>query len=686
MSFVTKVGSTAEFDPGSADALLAVEPETGATLRTKGRLFALCEVLPPVRSGAALTREIVELVRQEYYYDLSAGIEVSLRRAARQANRRGVQMLRDAHGKIALHLACVVVVNNEMHAVRIGGTQVFLVRRARLFLPGEEPGELADFVHRTTTRRAASLGAEPDLLPAVWRQTVEAGDTVIVAAGALVAALGAEELKSAAVTLHPRSAAEHIRNRAVADGVSGGTSALFIEIAAAPSAATRVVAAAERTRLSDEVVFAETIRSRVDRVARHIPRFGAMPARVVGPVARFGQRVLMVALELMPRRKPSLPRPPDVGRARARRQHRAAAAAAAAAIVAGVALGTLAYQDYARGRVIGEYAAAFGDAQSEVAAARRAVERVPRDTESARDRLEAASARLSAAAGSPVADARRIGALAAEIDRLRDLLANVLVDLGRIASAARPVQLAQTVNGLYAADPGAGRLWRLYGDPVTTSVVIERGAGGANAPVAVLTAAGEALTVVDDGRKVWRAEGNMVVEATPPDASRWVTVTGAALFGGNLYVLDQRSGQVWKHEGGDAGRFGAGIAFLAQPLAPGARSVAVDGAVWVVDRNGELLQYRRNPAAATAQRADLLVRWQGEAVRATSVQALETQRSIYLLDAPGRRVVQLTRDGRETARAALPASLEEPTAFYVSEGQRRIYAAHGGKISVTELK
>ncbi len=380
-----------------------------------------------------------------------------------------------------------------------------------------------------------------------------------------------------------------------------------------------------------------------------------------------------------------LPRPPDVGRERARRQHRAATTAAAAAIVAGVVLGTLAYQDYVRGRGMGEYAAAFGDAQSEVAAARRAIGRVPRDTESARDRLEAASARLSAAAGSPVADPRRIGALAAEIDRLRDLLANVLVDLGRIAAAARPVQLAQTANGLYAADPGAGRLWRLYGDPVTTGVVIERGTGGMNAPVAVL-AAGEALTAVDDGRKVWRAEGNTVVDVTPPDASRWATVTGAALFGGNLYVLDERSGQVWKHEGDDTGRFGAGIAFLAQPLAPGARSIAVDGGVWVVDRNGELLQYRRNPAGATAQRVDLLIRWQGEAVRATAVQALETQRSIYLLDAPGRRVVQLTRDGREIARVTLPATLEEATAFYVSETQRRVYAAHGGKISATELK
>src|SRR5207245_11061530 len=43
-----------------------------------------------------------------------------------------------------LHCACAVVVNNELYAARIGTAQVFLVRRARLFLPGDEPGELAD--------------------------------------------------------------------------------------------------------------------------------------------------------------------------------------------------------------------------------------------------------------------------------------------------------------------------------------------------------------------------------------------------------------------------------------------------------------------------------------------------------------------------------------------------------------
>ncbi|MGH2492344.1 MAG: hypothetical protein ACRDF9_12630, partial [Candidatus Limnocylindria bacterium] len=374
LSFVTTVGSTADVRASRADVILVSEPETGATLRTKGRLYLLFEASPP-GPAEKIAREIAELTRQEYYYDLSAGIEVSLRRALRQANRRAAQRLRENRGSITLQCACAVVVNNELYTSRVGGAQVFLVRRARLFLPGDEPGELADFVHRTTTREAASLGADADVLPKVWRQSIEAGDTVILASAALVDGLGAEALKSAAVTLHPRSAAEHIHNRAVADGVAGSDAVIFIEVAQSTGAAVRLAPEPPPIVRPDEVAMADTIRSRLDALTRFPQGVVRLLRGAATPVRSAATKSVAVGLELMPRRGAALPRHPDSARSRSRRQRRAMTTLALLLLVGAAGVGALAYRDYEANRATREYQLAVASAEEFIASARRLVDR-----------------------------------------------------------------------------------------------------------------------------------------------------------------------------------------------------------------------------------------------------------------------------------------------------------------------
>jgi sugar lactone lactonase YvrE len=114
-------------------------------------------------------------------------------------------------------------------------------------------------------------------------------------------------------------------------------------------------------------------------------------------------------------------------------------------------------------------------------------------------------------------------------------------------------------------------------------------------------------------------------------------------------------------------------------------SFAVDGSFWITTTGGDVGLFKRVGLAPTATKADFVVRWTGEPVKASAIQAIDSQRSIYLLDAVGRRLVQLTRDGREVARFDLPKDLPPPTAFFVSEGQRIAYTAHGSKIAATDL-
>lgn len=685
MSIHTTVGSTTDVRAGS-DAIVVSEPEVGATLRTKGRFYFLCEVMPPGRQGAEIAREVSDLARQEYYYDLSAGIEVSLRKALRDANRRAAAKLRDHHGRIALHCACVVIVGNALYATRIGAAQIFLVRRARLFLPGDDPGELADFVHRTTTRVAEALGTELDILPTVWKQSIEPQDTVIIAGSGLVERLGAEALLNAAVTLHPRAAASHIHDRFVAEGGSGGDPALFVEIAVASGAAPRLAPPAQKTRPADEVVIAESIRSRIDSVWRHRPRVGRAVSVASAPAVHVATKSIAVGLELLPRRTPPLGRVDQHARARGARQQRITSVLALGLLAATLAIGGLVVRDFQTNQVKSDYQIIVGAVRSDLASAEGLMERKPPDQEKVKQRLDSARVHITQAATSPAADRTELALLQARVAALADRLASVIIDLANVpgGGGAKIASLTATVNGLYAADPGSGRLWRVSGDPGVAGVVLEKGKAGVGSPQVVASSEAALLTVDDQG-KVWRAEGNTVMDITPPDRQKWKSVSAVASFVGNLYVLDGQSGQLWKHEEED-GKLGPATAYLQQALQPNSvRSVAVDGAVWIVSTNGDILRFRRTGLAVAAAREDFVPRWQGEPVRATAIQAIDGQRSIYLLDAPGRRIVQLGRDGREIARFTLPAELPEATTFYVSEGLKTAYTTHGSKIAATDL-
>ncbi len=684
LSFITTVGSTADVRASTADVMLVSEPETGATLRTKGRLYLLVEATPPA-PAEKIAREIAELVRQEYYYDLSAGIEVSLRRALRQANRRAAQRLREHRGGVTLQCACAVVVNNELYTSRVGGAQVFLVRRARLFLPGDEPGELADFVHRTTTREATSLGADADVLPKVWRQSIEAGDTVILASAALVDGLGAETLKNAAVTLHPRSAAAHIHNRAVADGVVGSDAAIFIEVAPSTGAAARLAPEPPPIVRPAEIAMADTIRSRLDGLMRIPQQLTRLVRGATTPVTSAATKSVAVGLELMPRRGAALPRHPDTARSRSRRQRRAMTTLAVLLLVAATGVGALAYRDYESTRASREYQLAVVNAEDLLASAHRLADRKPPDPDGARDRLARASEKIDEAARSPHADADHLASLRADITALNDRLDGVILDLHRFASGTKLAQVVGNVNGLYVSDPGAGMLWRVFGDPIQQGPVLQRGVKGVGSPVQVAV---QDLVVysLDDAGKLWRAEGNEVGDVTPSDSGKWKTPAGLSVFTGNLYILDSETGQLWKHESNDGVQFGPAIGYLTTPLAPNtARALAVDGDVWIVTTAGDVQRFRRSPLVTTAARIDFAPRWEGTAPRANAIQAIDAQRSIYVLDSVGKLVVQLTRDGRELARFALPPGLAPASAFYVSESLQVAYTLHGTKIVATSI-
>jgi sugar lactone lactonase YvrE len=201
----------------------------------------------------------------------------------------------------------------------------------------------------------------------------------------------------------------------------------------------------------------------------------------------------------------------------------------------------------------------------------------------------------------------------------------------------------------------------------------------------VVTSQGEALLSLDDARRMWRAEGNTVKEIPLAKTDTWKSVGPVATFAGNIYILDPKAGQLWRYEPDFAGELGDPIGFLPQALpADAARGLAVDGDIWILTDTGEVQRYRRQGIDRVLTRLPLTLTWNGPALRPTYIQAIDSQRSIWLLDATARVVAQVTRDGREVARFSLPDRLPDATAFFVSEGQHTAYSVHGAKIVATD--
>jgi len=217
-----KLGVVAEHDrlEDSPDTLVIVEPSVGSVARSKGHLYLLVTSRISSRHALEATRLAAETIRNEYYYDESAGIRVCLQKAiatankrlAHQADRLGLKTT-DGNGPIGVGVA--VVRGSEMYVATVGPAEAYLIRQARL-------STLPD-PHRE--RGLPSGALEPD----VWRGEISVGDSLVLVSPNVIAKLGSDELKDAMLTLHPQSAMEHLHHRFVSADGAGSDGAIAFE-------------------------------------------------------------------------------------------------------------------------------------------------------------------------------------------------------------------------------------------------------------------------------------------------------------------------------------------------------------------------------------------------------------------------------------------------------------------------
>ncbi|HJP89619.1 MAG TPA: hypothetical protein VJ850_11345 [Candidatus Limnocylindrales bacterium] len=602
----------AERAADSPDTALHVEPRVGAQTRTKGHLY----LLVTSRAGGAKAREATRLVadaiRSEYYYDESAGIRVCLVKAIQAANKR----LTHAREKSALGsgpgpigVALAVVRDTELYVCTVGPAEAYLNRGARL-------STLPD-PHRD--RGLPSTEVEPD----VWRGEIDVGDQLLLVSPSVVAALGADAVKDALVTLHPQSAVEQLTRRFREAGGTGTDGALIIEASEIAVARAGVVPVPVRPA---EPLAGSPDRSPIplaDSVASGIAaaQSGVRTAR--GAVGGALYRLFSRGLDALPARGAADRRVTPLS-ARREMQRRAAMALLSLVVVVG-GLGIAVFV-FGGNKPQGPAIQTLDNAAGAIDKARDNLNRVigpgidlvANDPQKADQLLTEAYQKLDAA--------RQAGVPASTVDPIRTQVVAALDRLYHMTDVASTsiftfpddpaVDLRAIVKGPvgdpspFVLDAATKTVYRIDLQNGKASVIFREGnkaAGATESAPKIIGVGGRDLLMVDAKNVVWRWRP---ANSTGKGSISRVRVTGAAEWGDdikaigtflrdpesnlyNMYVVDPSAQQVLRYSpAADGSGFPANpTPWLSSPRdLTGLSSMYIDGDVWITI-DGQIARY-----------------------------------------------------------------------------------------------
>jgi len=556
-----KLGAVTDQDrlPDSPDTVVVVEPSIGSIARTKGNLYLLVTCRLPGARAREATRVIADTVRNEYYYDESAGIRQCLVKALGVANKRlvhqrdryGLGHQADGYGPIGVAVA--VVRGRELYVSTVGPAEAYLIRQARL-------STLPD------PYRDRGLPA-PELEPDVWRGELSVGDSLCLVSANVVGRIGTEPLKDALVTLHPQSAVEHLHARFVAAEGRGSDGAVAFE-------ATEV-GATHKSRTLVPVRPAEPLAGMPDRspipladsVTAGAAALGASATRARSAAGTGFQRAVWRLQDLLPRRQPGVRRVTPAG-ARLETQRRAAMALLAFVVVAAtLGVGVYAFggqkqpQDAVRSITVAERA--FETAKSALGqVSGPGIDLIANDPKKALDLLSTAYAELDKAenAGYPIGQITPLRSrTVAGLDRLYGVVEVHSATLFTFPADEATVTLTSIVRGSdgapYVLDTGSKTVWRIDRAKKTATAIARAGqkvSGVTLADPTLLAIGGPDVLILDAKNVLWRwrptnTSGKGTLRRIPVvDSASWGSdITAIATYVANfdaafykLYIVD----------------------------------------------------------------------------------------------------------------------------------------------------
>lgn len=488
------------------------EPAAGAEARTKGSLYLLAEAGDGEATAGDMVRDALAAVERSYYYDLTAGVAVTLRSAVAAASRtlRSDDEGRRGGPRAEVGIVALVVHGREAHVARVGTPTAVIVREGRMFEVAPRAG-------------AGDRGRAGRTEPFEWHASLQRGDRIALLGRGVARAVGADELKRSLLSLRPQAAADRVtamqRSR-------GGSAGALVVLEAIEVPATDPSMALEPVRPADPEAGGRDFVRLSDAVAAAATRSRRALVPVRRSLARGGAALVGVAVALVPHRRAAFPSGiPRTAQRQARRRARLGVAGLASiAIVAGFGGTTAGLRAPPPTQAIPGAAAARAATAEAVELLGRIDERVrgtdlvDRDPDAARATLADAGralARAVAAGVDPAGVATLRARLELGLDRLDGVTrfgasdVELVVDLAAMFGEVDPADMVAASDGsLWVLDPRRGVVVRIDPATATASAVYRAGevaAGGGvpDVPWLIATAASD-VVVVDRSRVAWR--------------------------------------------------------------------------------------------------------------------------------------------------------------------------------------
>jgi hypothetical protein len=670
----------------SADTVVVVEPNIGSTSRTKGNLYLLVTAAGGRKLREA-TKIVAERIRDDYYYDLSAGISVCLRKAVLAANKvllHSPERPTVGPGEPpSIGLALAVVRGNELYVATLGPAEAYLVRQARLLtLPDPSPD--------------SGLPAGDIDGPDVWHGEIAAGDCLILMSPNVTRRIGLGPIQDAVMQLHPQAAAEEIHRQFGSGslGSTGGDGILIVE--ASEVASTHKVSPLKPVWPGDSMAGAPE-RSPIplaDVVGGSVAtvQMSARHAQVAAD--SWLRRGVYSIFDRMPQREMSRGRVTPMIVRRERQQRAAIAVVGLLTIITLVGTGMYFLNGANQHDNIDSQQKAqqaYAKAQSDVAAVYGKVpDLLSSDTKKAGDYLRDAYKQLKVAQDNAYTPAQLAG-LQDQVTAGLNRFYNVTTIQPVVVASLGTDDLTGAVLGppgdgaAYVLDKTVGTVYRISLETGAKLPVIEVGHAPINGGSIVgnprlLATGGSDVLVLDDFNSLWRwrpAAGDKTGRGSPmkvniPGNTSWGNGTRAVgtfvvnpvLGQYNIYVVVPSASQILKYQPAlDGGSYpteaGSNYLSVGQDLTQ-VDDMYVDGKIYLVD-GGKITQYELGQASRwmVDTPADVELRPLAPVyTRLTADNSAQDKGTFYAYDITNRRVVAFKKsDGSIVGQYIVPPTM-----------------------------